>query len=417
VLWHELSQSELLETENIYKIIKPLTAVKQTEKEFDFLYEFNQSASPLNLPSKDNLRMAYCYCAVFGDSLLPDAPDPFPEGILVQYQAAGINALWHSVTLASLVPWTEDEDYSADYKLRQQSLRKICARLAKYGIKLFLYLNEPRFFPAEIARRHPEWVGPVSKDNNGAFAVCINNHEVAEHLQNGIAELLRAVPELGGFMSITMSEYLTHCHSRLNPDGCPRCAALPDPSENVIKVLECMAAGIKKAGTDAKLIAWNWGWLPPWDLNIVKNMPPEAILMCVSETGVETDCFGVKGSIVDYSIAHPGPGPIAKRLWDFAKANNRKCIAKIQLNATWELSSLPYIPVPQLAKKHIDNLTKRGIKDFVVSWTLGGFPGGNIKLLEYSVKQWCQKISEKHASVPSMSSCFEILISCTFTLE
>ncbi len=398
VIWHELSQTELQETAKIREIIKPLAYADKAEKEFDFLKELKKDAPPLELSPRNGLRMAYCYCATFGDSLMPGAPDPFPDGVLAQYQAAGVNALWHPVLLASVVPWTGDEDYSADYRLRQETLRKMCAKLARYGIKLFLYINEPRFFPPEIAKRHPEWIGPLNNDDSGTFAVCINNTDVAEHLQNGIAELLSAVPELGGFMTITMSENLTHCLSRYQKEGCPRCAALPDASGNVIKVLECIAGGIRQVDSDARLIAWNWGWLQPWDLDVVKKMPREAILMCVSETGVETDCYGIKGSIIDYSIAHPGPGKVARRLWDFAKANNRKCIAKVQLNATWELSSLPYIPVPQLVKKHIDNLAAEGIDDFVVSWTLGGFPGGNIGLLDCSIEKWCQNISEKHAS-------------------
>ena len=399
VFWHELSPAELQETAEIRAVIAPLTAAHGKEYEFDFLETLKKAVPPAAQTAKNNhLRMAYCYCATFGDSLMPGAPDPFPEGVLAQYQAAGVNALWHPATLASLVPWTGDEDYSADYQLRQESLRQMCTKLASYGIKLFLYINEPRFFTPEIAKRHPEWTGPLNEDNSGTFAVCINHPEVAQRLEDGFADLLRAVPELGGFMTITMSENLTHCLSRYQKEGCPRCAALPDASANVIKVLECIANGIKKADSDADLIAWNWGWLPPWDLEVVKKMPPEAILMCVSETGVETDCYGIKGSIIDYSIAHPGPGKVARRLWDFAKANNRKCIAKVQLNATWELSSLPYIPVPQLAKKHIDNLTAEGIEDFVVSWTLGGFPGGNIKLLECSVARWCENISTEYAA-------------------
>jgi hypothetical protein len=89
---------------------------------------------------------------------------------------------------------------------------------------------------------------------------------------------------------------------------------------------------------------------------------------------------------------------VAPRLWDHAKKQGRKITAKVQLNATWELSCLPYIPVPQLAKKHLSNLEQYGIKNFMLSWTLGGAPGGNLPLAGMSVNDWCKNISKKHAA-------------------
>lgn len=400
IFWKELTSEELEETGKIRQLIAPLTAAVPPEKEFGFFKTLERPVPPLppeNSADPENLRMVYSYCAAFGDTLMPGSPDPFPEGLLAQYQSSGINAVWYPAILATLIPWTGDEDYSKNWELRQESLRQMCKKLARFGIKLFIYLNEPRFFPPEIAARHPEWVGPVNEDKSGTFAVCINHPEVEARLQKGITDLCNAVPEIGGFMTITMSENLTHCLSRLQKDGCPRCAKLPSPAANVVKVLQTIANGIKEAGSSARLVAWNWGWLQPWDLEVVKNMPPEAELMCVSETGVETDCHGIKGHIIDYSIAHPGPGPVALRLWDHARKTGRKIIAKIQLNATWELSSLPFIPVPQLARKHLQTLQEYGITDFVLSWTLGGSPGGNMKLVNSTTARWCREISPEYA--------------------
>jgi hypothetical protein len=51
------------------------------------------------------------------------------------------------------------------------------------------------------------------------------------------------------------------------------------------------------------------------------------------------------------------------------------------------LSAVPYIPVPGLVEEHLANLRKEGVKNFMLSWTLGGYPGGNIRLLSKSKEE------------------------------
>ena len=398
VKFRELSDGELRKTAWIRELLRPLTSQAGGEREFDFLEKLRTSdhvAAPWQGGS--GLRMIYSYCASFGDILLPDGPDPFPEGLLAQYQTSGINAVWLPLLLSDLTPWTNDEDYSANWELRQHTLRALIAKLSRYGIKFFGYLNEPRALPVEIASRHPGWLGPAHRDGSGKRALCLANPEVAAALRDGMTALCRNVPGIGGFFTISMSENLTHCHSNYRPAACPRCAET-DPSESVITLHRALWEGICAAYSRARLIAWNWGWRKPWDLKILDALPRQVELMCVSETDLETECHGVKGRIIDYSLAHPGPGPLAPRLWEYARKQERRIIAKVQLNATWELSSLPYVPVPQLAKRHLDNLKPLGIRDFMLAWTLGGAPGGNLSLTDLSVRQWCEKISPEYAT-------------------
>lgn len=399
VEFRELSPVEAEETARIRKILSPLTNHTCGEREFDFLEKLRSPVrpAPRERPNGDDLRMIYSYCASCGDVMIPGAPDPFPEGLLSQYRASGINAVWMPLLLSDLVPWTLDLDYSENWKLRQQTLRDWIAKLSRYGIRFFGYLNEPRALPEEIALRHPAWLGPAHRDGSGKRALCLADAEVAAALRNGMAALCRAVPGIGGFFTISMSENLTHCHSNYDASACPRCAD-GDPSESVIALHRALLDGIRDAGSRARLIAWNWGWRPPWDLKILDALPPEVELMCVSETELETDCHGIRGHIIDYSLAHPGPGPLAPRSWEHARQQGRRIVAKIQLNATWELSSLPFVPVPQLAKRHLKNLASYGIRDLMLSWTLGGAPGGNLALTDLTVRQWCERISPEYAA-------------------
>ncbi len=399
VKWYELNACELAKTYAIKKLIESYTGNNAGEKEFDFWKKWENDPVPAaaGIVSGDNLRMIYSYCAPFGDVLMPGAVDPFPAGLLARYQKSNINALWLTVLLSDLIPWTGDEDYSENYLLRQATLRKFVEKLAKYGLKLILYLNEPRALPEAIAQRHPDWCGPENANNSKTRAICVSNPAVAEALRKGVADLCKAVPGLGGFLTITMSENLTHCLSRATIGECERCKEHSDPAKNVVTVLSAIRNGMRDAGSEGRLIAWNWAWQSPWDLKILDDLPQDIELMCVSETNLETDCCGIKGRIADYSISHPGPGPVAPRMWQYARKQNRKVIAKVQLNATWELSSLPYIPVPHLTRKHLVNLQNEGISDYMLSWTLGGAPGGNLPLTDCSVEEWCRNISPVYA--------------------
>jgi hypothetical protein len=53
-------------------------------------------------------------------------------------------------------------------------------------------------------------------------------------------------------------------------------------------------------------------------------------------------------------------------------------MAKVQLNNTWEISAVPYIPVANLIVEHCENLARAGIGGLMASWTCGGYPSPNL---------------------------------------
>ncbi len=401
----DLSPEEAEQTGKIRSIIESFVKRNEAPEVFGFLkqYENDFSGQSVQVPAasdKRPLRMIYSYWAPFGDVLAKE--NGFEEivspGLLREYAKSGINAIWINILLSDLVPWTGDEDISNGWEIRLKNLRGLATLTKKYGIELYLYLNEPRALPESILARHKGWGGTPSANGSGTQALCIMNREVSEALKNGVAELCGAVPELGGFLAITMSENLTHCLSKSKKTLCPRCMNLPDASEEVTAVLKSIYDGMRSKSSTCRLIAWNWGWSPEWDEKVLKKLPADIDIMCVSETSLETDCRGIKGKIVDYSIAHPGPGPVAERLWKMARKTGHKVMAKVQLNASWELSSLPYVPAPHLVKRHLDNLKKLGIQDFLLSWTLGGAPGGNLPLTDCQVSELIRrKFGTPHA--------------------
>ena len=73
-----------------------------------------------------------------------------------------------------------------------------------------------------------------------------------------------------------------------------------------------------------------------------------------------------------------GPGPRARHNWALARACGLETMAKVQFNNTWEISAVPYIPVPHLVLEHCRGLMESGIAGVMASWTCGGYPSPNL---------------------------------------
>ena len=50
----------------------------------------------------------------------------------------------------------------------------------------------------------------------------------------------------------------------------------------------------------------------------------------------------------------------------------------MQINTTWEASTVPAIPVSPLVDSHIRALRDERVEHLLLSWTLGGYPCNNI---------------------------------------
>lgn len=138
------------------------------------------------------------------------------------------------------------------------------------------------------------------------------------------------------------------------------------------------------------LIVWDWGWPDGtawgknrWAADIIQQLPGNVYHMSVSEWSKSIQRGGINAKVGEYSISVVGPGPRALRLWDLAKKQGLKTIAKVQVNNTWELSAIPYLPVMNLIAKHIKNLQKENIDGLMLSWSLGGYPSPNLELVAY----------------------------------
>jgi hypothetical protein len=358
----------------------PKNAAQAEDPLFGFVAQLSRKPaqpSTLNPQPAANLRFCYSYFALCGDPLSEKRADPYPDGFLARLAQAGVNGVWLQAVLYKLAPFPWAPERSAHYETRLKNLRALVARARQHGIKVFLYLNEPRALPLPFFATRPQLKGVVEGDH---AALCTSVPEVQQYLVEAVASVSRAVPDLGGFFTITFSENLTHCWSHNGGAKCPRCGRRP-PGEVVAELNPLFAEGIRKAGTGARLIAWDWVWADEWAPDVIRRLPVEATLMSVSEWSLPIERGGLKSEVGEYSISAIGPGPRAQRHWKLASERGLKTIAKIQAGNTWELSAVPYIPAVENVARHAENLRAANINGLMLGWTLGGYPSPNLEVV------------------------------------
>lgn len=331
------------------------------------------------------LRLCYSYFALYGDPLLEPDLDPYPDGYLARLSECGVNAVWLQAVLHTLARFPWEPSLSDRRDERINNLRRLVARAKKRGIAIYLYLNEPRSLPRKFFEAHPQLKGVTEGDH---AALCTSVPEVQRWMRDAVAQVCAAVPDLGGFFTITGSENLTNCWSHGAGANCPRCRQ-EGPASVIAKVNRTIQEGIERARSRLKsatrspqLIAWDWGWNDAWAPDVIHQLPEQCALMSVSEWSLPIERGGVKTTVGEYSISSIGPGPRARRHWELARKRGLRIIAKIQANNSWELSAVPYIPALENVAKHAANLRAAGVEDVMLGWTLGGHPSPNLDIVQ-----------------------------------
>lgn len=379
--WQDRNQTIRAAEEQIAAVVRSRfgeLGITNSEDLFGFISRLCEkpSAKIRHTVNKD-LRFCYSYFALYGDPLLDPNADPYPDGYLARLAATGVTGVWLQCVLYKLAVFPWQPALSKDRDQRLVNLRRLVERAAKHGIKVFLYLNEPRAMPLRFFDDHPSVKGVVEGDY---ATLCTSVPEVQDYVVNAVSAICNAVPGLGGFFTITASENLTNCWSHHRGMECPRCSKR-SPAEVIAEVNELVARGLRRAGSKASLIAWDWGWSDAWAEDIIKLLPSEAGLMSVSEWSLPIERGGVRGAIGEYSISAIGPGPRANRHWQLARKRGLKVIAKIQAGNTWELSAVPYIPAVGNVATHAANLRFVGVDGVMLGWTLGGYPSANLEVV------------------------------------
>ncbi len=373
---------------NIAKILESegLNPNAAEEPRFTFIKEIisTQDIAPRaknNNASQFDFRMIASYFADYGDPLNDDEIGSFPDGLLQKLASDGVNAVWMHVVLNTLVKDPRYPEFGVGAERRVANLKKLVARAAKYGIKVYLYLNEPRCVTAEFFEKEGrEEIRGVENRAKGTVAMCTSCPETLRWLRSSLKSLFSQVKGLGGAFTITMSENLTNCASNFKKDRCPRCRGRSD-ADIIAEVNRTIIEGITAGDPNADVIVWNWAWPEGIDEDVLEKLPKHNCrVMHVSENGVPITVGNTTIPIYDYSIAAGGPGKNAKTYWAKARELGLPVVAKVQACCSWELSSFPYIPVMDLVAEHVHNLEREGVNGVMLSWSCGSAPAANLRL-------------------------------------
>ena len=322
---------------------------------------------------------------LFRDELTDDV-DYYPDAYLKRLQLEGVNGLWLSIKLADFAK-TSFTEPRADVEKRIAKLNKTVKKLAKYGIKLWLWGNEPfAMMPDDpLLKAHPEF-GGASFDWTPRICFCPSEPKVLQYLEEAFYYVYSHVPGLGGFINISNGEGLTTCLSAIpcnpvawTPHPCRRCAD-KKPWQLHYLALEAMAKGMRRAEPDAKILSW---FYQPeanpsrreWVYECARHQPEGVKVMFNFESGGVKDQMGLPRCGGDYWLSYPGPAAPFSGMAAAARETGNPIAAKIQVSTSHEMATLPYIPAPGLLYRKYKGMHDAGVTSAMMCWYFGSYPG------------------------------------------
>lgn len=361
------------------------------EPRFEFIKSFMQPDPNLKIVRGDGespfeLRYIFSYCADYGDILSDPQVSSYPEGLLQQLAAVGVNGVYVHTVLNTLASDPAFPEFGKGHEKRLEGLRTLVARGKRYGVDIYLYLNEPRamhngFFAAKPERAAMRGV----KFDSETSRMCTTHPEVRRWMADATAKVFKEVPGLGGIFTITASENPTSCASHHKHTECEHCRGRL-AAEIIAEVNATLMEGMRRSNPTGRMIAWDWGWRDEQVPDIVARLPKECWVQSVSEWSLPIERGGVKSVVGEYSISSVGPGPRATRHWEIARKAGHKTAAKVQVGATWEFSAVPYLPTLDLVAEHARNLVDANVDGVMLSWSLGCYPSPNLEVFQAFTK-------------------------------
>lgn len=382
-----LTEDGKRQTAAIFRVTRELSARlgKPALPPFAFSAVYPKDTTPVTGESRLTASFLCPYETLYGDLFYDHAliDAAFPEDMLEAYAALGVGGLLCQAVLYALVPCKYDPTLSEGWQIRQEGLRRVIARLARHGLKLYLYINEPRELADTVFEKHPHLKGDVTHE--GYASLCLSVPEAQDFLRDSIRALTESAPGLGGYLAITASENHTNCysHKRIGETTCPRCRD-KSPSDLYALVNRLIYEGATAADPSITVIAGNWAWdtkEPDGARLTVRKLPKEVAAWAVSERGTVKRFEDTEVSVADYSISIPGPSEKSLAFWQAARENGGRIAAKLQLSNSWELSPLPYIPALRHFYTAIRDLMEKAAPEIVhMTWTMGGFPSPAVRM-------------------------------------
>ncbi len=360
-----------------------LRALVYLEEKANYNGSFSFKPCLVKRNARFKTRIIYSFCGLYNDALDTDSRLWCPDSLLENYSKNGINAIWIQGILYRLAHFPFEPSLSVGMEKRLERLNELVDRCADYGIKVFIYFNEPRAMEEAFFEKHPSIMGAKRRTLR---CMCSSAPEVGEYVENAIESVCKSARGLGGIFVISSSENLNNCRAWTMDEECPRCTTR-SMSEIASQVCNRISQAAHRVNPDIKVIIWDWGWRRPELMDgeelekYVKALEPGAIVMSGRERGIPIAKGGIAGEIEDYTLCVTGVGEMARDAWRWARETNHETAAKLQINNSWECSTIPYLPLFKTIETIVDDVAREGVEHLMLSWTLGGAPSPGIKVV------------------------------------
>ncbi len=390
--WKPLSKQDQAALQRVKETMDTLSLKGKQPFEFEYILP------EVEFSGKENFgtRMIYLFSGLYQKSFDVDSREYCPDSLLESYSRVGINGIYTQGVLYMLSEFPFEKSLSEGYEKRLANLKDLTERCAKYGIKVYLYLNEPRSMNKAFFDKHPHLKG--HEENEDHICLCTSTKEVQDYIKNAVETICKSAPLLGGFFCMAMSENLSNCYSHvLDPKkcNCPRCSK-KSVGEVVGEFFAAVREGADRVNPQIKVFDYSWdGDDLSVRYDIIDHLPQRVGVESICESRVPYEIGGVKSVVEDYSLNVIGPGERSLKMWKRAKKRGLETIAKLQINTTWECSTVPALPVLDKVDQFMSKLVEEGVDHLQLSWTLGGYPSTN---LLYACKYFFE-----NAKIPAIS--------------
>ena len=373
--WKPLSDEDKDALKRVKASMSSLSLDGKKPFEFEFIIPDVEFSGKENFQS----RIIYLFSGLYQKCLDVDSEEYCPDELLESYRRVGINGIYMQGVLYMLSEFPFNKELSKGYEKRLANLKKFTERCAKYGIKVFLYINEPRSMNKAFFEKHPEIMGHYKDDNH--ICMCTSTKEVQDYIKNAFESICKAAPLIGGFIYMAKSENLTNCYSHVHENGkcnCPRCKD-KTVGEVIGEFFTAVREGVDRVNPDIKIFDYTWDCDSiEARYDVIDHLPQRVGVESICEAKIPYEIGGVKYTLSDYSLNIIGPGERAIKMWKRAKERGLETVAKIQINTTWECSTVPALPVLDKIDKMMSRLREEGVDHVQLSWTLGGYPSINL---------------------------------------
>lgn len=313
----------------------------------------------------------------------------YTDEALSSIAGSNFNGIYVHGLLHNIVKQEEFLEFGVYANEQQKKLRNLIERAAKYGIKVFLFMQPPRALSGELDfwKNHEDVAGAaetIDWDNlkrpTPFVSLCTSTDKVRRYLRGAFANLSKALPALGGYIIISASEYPGHCYTRgMTAERiCPRCSKRTSP-EVISELIRTIYSGMRDSSATQEMIAWNWSWCYVADeKKIVAALPPGIICMVDFESGGHYPMLGHADHIIDeYALCYPGPSERFIETSNIASRHGLRIVAKLQFGTTHELASVPNLPIISNIFAKADYLRKHDFAGFLGCWNFGNMISAN----------------------------------------